>query len=227
MSKLTLPDIQGIVVRGYRMPMVRHFLLRVENPIAARTLLGRLVNGDETDAPQITTAEQWHVAAPGPEDDPKMPPKWKPDYCLNVGITSAGLAALGVNDGFPNFSHGSFDAFVEGAAARAARVGDQGDSGPEHWLSDFGTGRDHLMVTLYAISPQATESYSGRLTALFAENQAFEQLWHVDGCVMFEMQGGKPVPVPKAYSNCAHPMASAWTPYSRRMVPQGLWLLTG
>jgi hypothetical protein len=39
------------------MPMVRHFLLTVGVPGAARELLGRLVSGDETDAPQITTAQ--------------------------------------------------------------------------------------------------------------------------------------------------------------------------
>ena len=32
MSKLNLPDIQGIIVRGYRMPMVRYFLLKVGRP---------------------------------------------------------------------------------------------------------------------------------------------------------------------------------------------------
>ena len=49
------------------MPMVRHFLLTVGVPAEARKLLGRLVSGDESDAPQITTAEDWHVGfAPGP-----------------------------------------------------------------------------------------------------------------------------------------------------------------
>ena len=49
--------------------MVRHFLLTVGDPATARKLLGRLVSGDETDAPQITTAEEWQVGfAPGPGD---------------------------------------------------------------------------------------------------------------------------------------------------------------
>src|SRR6266853_6839653 len=60
-STLNLGDIQGFILRGYRMPMVRHFLLAVSVPAEARKLLGRLVNGDESDAPQITTAEDWHV----------------------------------------------------------------------------------------------------------------------------------------------------------------------
>src|SRR5271168_361831 len=69
-TNLDLQDIQGFILRGYRMPMVRHFLLTVGVPVEARRLLGRLVNGDESDAPQITTAEDWHVGfAPGPGDN--------------------------------------------------------------------------------------------------------------------------------------------------------------
>jgi hypothetical protein len=51
-SALDLNDIQGFILRGYKMPMVRHFLLTVGDPATARKLLGRLVSGDETDAPQ-------------------------------------------------------------------------------------------------------------------------------------------------------------------------------
>src|SRR5207245_3054205 len=58
-TTLALGDIQGFILRGYRMPMVRHFLLTVGVPAKARKLLGRLVSGDESDAPQITTAEDW------------------------------------------------------------------------------------------------------------------------------------------------------------------------
>jgi hypothetical protein len=66
-STLDLGDIQGIILRGYRMPMVRHFLLSVGVPAEARKMLGRLVSGDEADAPQITTADEWQVGfAPGP-----------------------------------------------------------------------------------------------------------------------------------------------------------------
>ncbi len=47
-STLNLDDIQGFILRGYRMPMVRHFLLTVGVPTQARKLLGRFVNGDES-----------------------------------------------------------------------------------------------------------------------------------------------------------------------------------
>ena len=103
LAALNLDDIQGFVVRGYRMPMVRHFLLKVRVPAAARRALGRLVGGDEADAPQITTAQNWHVGfEPGPADDPAEVPRYKPDYCLNLGITWPGLVALEVEDRVPN-----------------------------------------------------------------------------------------------------------------------------
>ena len=38
-APLQLDDIQGIILRGYRMPFVRHFLLKVTAPTAARKLL--------------------------------------------------------------------------------------------------------------------------------------------------------------------------------------------
>lgn len=73
-SPLDLADIQGFVLRAYRMPMVRHFLLAVGSPAQARRQLGLLVSGDESDVPQVTTAEDWHVGfGPGPRDDPRQP----------------------------------------------------------------------------------------------------------------------------------------------------------
>src|SRR5206468_3208462 len=108
-ATLDLDDIQGFILRGYRMPMVRHFLLTVGVPAQARTLLGRLVNGNESDAPQITTAEDWHVGfAPRPADNPADGPRRKPDYCLNVGITWPGMLALEIKERFPTISFKSF-----------------------------------------------------------------------------------------------------------------------
>ena len=99
----TSADIQGFILRGYRMPMVRHFLLTVGVPAEARKLLGRLVSGNESDVPQITTAEDWHVGfEPGPGDNPADPPRHKPDYCLNVGITWPGMIALEIKATRPN-----------------------------------------------------------------------------------------------------------------------------
>lgn len=199
-STLNLDDIQGLILRGYRMPMVRHFLLKVNAPAAARKLLGRLVNGDETDAPQITTAKDWHVGfEPGPGDDLAAPPRCKPDYCLNLGITWPGLLALEVKDRVPNLSFKSFNSFMAGAAARSEFIGDTGASGPKNWVGGFGTGNDHVLITLHAMSPEAMTNYGDRLQKLFSESSAFQELWHGDGMALMEMQDGKPVPTTKVH----------------------------
>ena len=126
---LELEDIQGIILRQYLLPTLRHFLLKVRNPAAARALLGRLVSGDEIDAPQISTAAEPADAAV---------------YRLHLGTTWPGLAALGVQDRVSDVSFKSFPAFQAGAAARAAMLGDVGNSAPEHWDGGFGSGDDHV-----------------------------------------------------------------------------------
>ena len=192
-STLNLGDIQGLILRGYRMPVVRHFLLSVGVPTQARKLLGRLASGDESAAPQITTAEDWHVGfAPGPGDNPDEAPRRKPDYCLNVGITWPGLIALGIRDRVPTLAFKSFGAFVAGAAERAKLVGDTGPSAPQNWVGGFGKEGDHVLVTLHAINPEAMTSYSDRLSALFREGSAFREIWRTDGMAWIEMKDGKP-----------------------------------
>jgi deferrochelatase/peroxidase EfeB len=199
-AALNLEDIQGFILRGYRMPMVRHFLLKVRVPAQARRLLRRLVSGDEVDAPQITAAQNWHVGfEPGPADNPSEVPRFKPDYCLNLGITWAGLLALEVKDRVPNLSFKSFDAFIAGAAGRARLVGDTGPSGPENWIGGFGTGNDHVLVTLHAMNTEAMTAYSRRLSVLFAEGDAFEELWRGDGMALMEIHDGQPVPTTKVH----------------------------
>src|ERR1700693_4352174 len=55
-SAIDLGDIQGFILRGYRMPMVRHFLLTVGVPAEARRMLGRLVSGAGSQHRQLTHA---------------------------------------------------------------------------------------------------------------------------------------------------------------------------
>ena len=182
------------------MPMVRHFLLTVGNPSAARRLLGRLVSGDESDAPQITTAQDWHVGfEPGPGDNPADIPRRKPDYCLNLGITWPGMIALELKDRVPTLSFKSFGAYLAGAAERAALVGDTGPSAPANWVGGFGTNADHVLLTLHAISIDAMSTYSDRLAALFSEDGAFREIWRKDGMALIEMVDGKPVPTSKVH----------------------------
>ncbi|MGH3939299.1 MAG: Dyp-type peroxidase [Pseudonocardiaceae bacterium] len=148
-----LEDVQGIILRGYKMPVARHLGLTVWKPSAAREFLAGL-GGPDPAVPSITSAAPWAV---------------KPDSCVNLGITFPGLVALGVRSehlaSFPR-------EYIEGAAARAAKVGDVGAGAPDRWLPWLGGSGPHLLLSLFAQSVDALESMTKLL----------EQAWYT-GCV--------------------------------------------
>lgn len=138
-----LSDVQGVVVRGYKMPHARHLLVRVDSVAAARALLGSLVDGTPG-RPQVTRAASWAD---------------KPDSTLTVAVTAEGLDALGV-------SLATFPAeFTEGAAARARVVGDVGPSDPVHWRPVFTSPELHLVFSMTAMSKAAWEGATDALLA--------------------------------------------------------------
>ncbi|MGH3887903.1 MAG: Dyp-type peroxidase, partial [Pseudonocardiaceae bacterium] len=108
-ESLQREDIQGLVIRGYRMPLAAYVFYRFNDADLARSWLGDM-------ADPVTTAAEW--------DD-------KPTWCANIGLTYVGLEALGLPAPFLL----SFpEDFRQGMAARAAsRLGDVGADLPEHW----------------------------------------------------------------------------------------------
>lgn len=56
-------DVQGTILRGYRVDLARHFVLKVRDPGRARSLLGSLVEG-ASGLPAITTAGRWRNGLP-------------------------------------------------------------------------------------------------------------------------------------------------------------------
>ena len=140
---LDLSDVQGVVVRGYKMPHARHLLVRVDQLPVARALLGSLVDGTPG-RPQVTRATSWTD---------------KPDATLTVALTAEGLAALGVAlDTFPV-------EFTQGAVARAGIVGDVGPSAPAHWRPVFTSPEFHLLFSLTAMTREAREQATDALLA--------------------------------------------------------------
>lgn len=154
MRQLDWPQIQAFILRGYALTSVCYFVLQVTDAAAARSFLGRLVDGAATTPLQLTTAAVWAAGEP------------QLGYALNVGITWTGLLALGAG-ALPDLSFRSFPAFVAGSAARASVVGDTGPSAPEHWAGGLGSGNDHLLLSLFAPDGASLESLSGRLRQLF------------------------------------------------------------
>ena len=150
---LDYSDIQGTILRGYRVDMARHFILSITNPVAAGQLIGSLVEGADG-LPRITTAARWTV---------------KPECFVNIGFTAAGLAALGVT---PTHLQ-TFDlAFQRGAtnAQTAQIVGDVDASAPGQWIGELSNGAQvHAVLSLWVDEdPAVLESVTARLRAAFA-----------------------------------------------------------
>jgi deferrochelatase/peroxidase EfeB len=164
MVTVELAEVQGFILRGYTMPVARHIGLSVHDLGAARGFLAALAGGNPA-VPSVSTAEPWAV---------------KPDCCVNLGITYRGLGALGV----PPKHLASFPAeYAQGAAARAQIVGDTGASAPEHWLPWLVDPGLHLLLSLFAQSPDARESTTKQL----------EQAWS-PGCVELGRRDGQALP---------------------------------
>ncbi len=73
------------------------------------------------------------------------------DTWVSVALTFSGLKALGV----PPYALESFAwEFRQGMAARAAALGDAGESAPEHWEAPLGTPDVHVVLT--AVAPDGT-----------------------------------------------------------------------
>jgi len=132
-----ISDIQGNILRGYRRGMARNLVLEVTDRKAARRFLAASVAGDDAAVPAITR-----------ERTGKWPKQDRPDFCFNIGVTYEGLRALGV----PAKDLATFPTeFIEGMTARAMKLGDFGDSAPEHWPDPFDKPeRVHIIARIHA-----------------------------------------------------------------------------
>jgi Dyp-type peroxidase family len=135
---LDLGDIQGMALRAYRFPFGVHLLMRVTDEAATRLWLGSM-------AGRITTVSAVDA---------------QPQQAVNIGVSWQGLKALGL----PESSLQSFpEAFGQGMAARAARLGDVGDSAPERWDVPFGSRDVHILVTVSALTEESRTAEEQRL----------------------------------------------------------------
>jgi hypothetical protein len=133
-SELDLPNIQGFVVRGYRMPFAAYLLLQVTDASKARRWIADTLD-------EVLTATPWSV---------------KPEAGVNLAFSYAGLRALGLAEatlsGFPQ-------EFRDGMASRAEALGDTGESAPERWEPGF---VDPGVDVLVMISAQTEDALSER-----------------------------------------------------------------
>jgi len=127
---LDLNEIQATVLRPRPAPYFgTHALLRVDDAQAGRAFLRRLI-------PHVDSAAAWWTA--------KTP--W-----LAVGISYAGLQSLGV----PQDSLQSFpEAFREGMAARARKLGDVNLNDPKNWDQAYRKGQVHIGLSAFSDSEE-------------------------------------------------------------------------
>jgi Dyp-type peroxidase family len=139
-SDLDLANVQGFVVRGYRLPFASYLLTHVRDAARARRWIGAVLE-------EVLTAAPWSV---------------KPEAGVNVGISYAGLQALGLPGptlaGFPQD-------FRDGMAARAAVLGDTGESAPERWDPGFLDPGVHVLVMISANGEDALRRHDARVRA--------------------------------------------------------------
>lgn len=148
MSVLDTSDIQGVVLRGYGTPLMRHLFAHFTDAARGRAFL-RYLNGI------VMTAEEW-------EYDQERGKKVYPPHCTNVSFTAAGLRALGV----PESAMVTFPLeFLEGMRKRADILGDTGRNAPEHWDPVWLDDRVHLWIGICAWAPANLEAITAEIRA--------------------------------------------------------------
>ncbi len=154
---LDLDDIQSGALHERPSPYVgTYLLLRIDDPAAGRELVRRLI-------PLVDSGR--------PTSDPAH------DAWITVAFTYRGLEALGV----PRESLESFPSeFRQGMAARAAELGDIGESSPANWEQPLGSPDVHVAIA--AISPDAArlEAVLERARRTHQELAGVELIWRQD-----------------------------------------------
>ena len=146
-------DVQGNVLSGYRADMAVHLAVQIGHAAAARVLIRALLDGDGQACPQLSHGERWEKG--------KVE---RPFYLLNLGITAAGLRALGV----PSTELETLPAaFLEGPGdpVRARANGDVDESAPAHWELGRPGQPVHLVLSLFGRRDNSAE-FEQRLAQL-------------------------------------------------------------
>lgn len=154
---LPLADVQGLILRSYGMECATFFLLRVEKPAEARRMLGTL---------PITSGTPWQE---------------KPPFCVNIGLTFEGLAALALS---PESLESFPQEFAAGAFRRCAEVGDTGSCSPETWAHGLGQPGLHALVLLFAQDDTIRDAQTGALRESLMGSGAWSEIAALPGDVL-------------------------------------------
>jgi len=156
-APLELDDIQSGALHERPSPYAgTYLLLRIDDRAAGRELVRRLHDIVDTGRPSSDPAR---------------------DAWITAAFTYRGLEALGV----PQSSLDSFaPEFREGMAARAALLGDVGDSGPEHWEKPLGSSEVHVALAALSRDAARLQKVVERARRAHEELAGVEVVWQQD-----------------------------------------------
>jgi Dyp-type peroxidase family len=155
--QLELNDIQSGALRPRPTPFeATYIVLRIDDRAAGRKLMGRLSE---------VVASAAH---------PESPAR---DTWISASLSYAGLKALGL----PRASLESFsEPFKQGMAARASRLGDVGESSPEHWEKPLGSPDVHVVLTAISPDKPSLEKALERARKAYVEFAGLGAIWRQD-----------------------------------------------
>src|SRR3954468_5559000 len=154
---LDLDDVQAGALHERPSPYVgTYVLLRVNDPKDGRALIRRLIP----------------LLSPARSVLDRTPSAW-----MTVAFTYHGLKALGV----PQESLDSFvPEFRQGMAARAAELGDVGESGPDHWEEPLGSPDVHIALATLAPDRASLDELVEQARHTQEEFPGIEVIWRQD-----------------------------------------------
>jgi deferrochelatase/peroxidase EfeB len=156
-TRLELEDIQSGILRARPAPYAAAYLIfRIDDRKAGRELMRRA---------GTVIASATHPNSP------------IGDAWATVALTFQGLRALGVSqDSLVSFS----PEFQQGMAARAAELGDTGESSPENWENPLGTPDVHVVLAALAPDAQRLGGVLDRARQSYEKLSGVELIWRQD-----------------------------------------------
>ncbi len=147
MEQLELSEIQGFLVRDYKeMPFSKYFLLQITDAQKAKSYLKEI-------AREITSVTHKNT-----------------DYYLNIGFTSAGLAALGLHQ---NNIQSFIREFREGMITphKQRLLGDHDSNDPKNWKWGGPNNEPvHLILMVFEKTAEKLDQHTGQLMKKFDQN---------------------------------------------------------
>jgi deferrochelatase/peroxidase EfeB len=189
---LDLDDIQGLILRGYKVPCARHLILKIVDAAGFRAFLKALLPaGDRSGnhSIRITTSAEW-------------PHGVKPDCCVSLALTGAGLRTLVSPEAYEQLNQATSDAVFEPfhlGAARSAKVnGDVDESAPDHWWDNdskpdgakLADEHMHVVLSLYLNHDASREEHTQRVLNMIPAGPAGP------AAVVVKIQDGDRLPGP-------------------------------